>query len=163
MGELTFGPHLRCKKQFDMPHGTVRLHLVYWSHCEHALGWIFRWMTCGFFFRSSRVSNLAPDSLSGSSQHEMMTQKGPNCIRGSCGRKNRVSSNGISTPMRVHNVTRSRGCFSTYGHVSEALKSRIHAHLSLTPLSHSGTFFFATVPICLLQAILLVRTCPPFV
>ena len=37
---------------------------------------------------------------------------------------------------------RSRGWLSTCGHVREGLKSRIHAQVSLTPLSHSGTFFF---------------------
>ena len=58
---------------------------------------------------------------------------------------------------------RSRGWLSTCGHVREGLKSRIHAQVSLTPCHTREHFFFATVPICLLQAILLVRTCPPFV
>ena len=96
-------------------------------------------MTCGFFFRSSRVCNLAPDCQS---QHKLMTQKEANCIPRTCGRKNRMSFNGICSHMRVHNGHRSRGCFSSCWHVREALKSRMHAQVSLTTLSHSGTFFF---------------------
>ena len=100
-------------KQFDMPHGTVRLQVVYWSHCEHALGWIFRSLRCKFRkFRARQLheSNLAPDSCS---QHEMMTQKGANCFLGAKVRQIRWQLTEYCGTTACSNRCRSRGCMST--------------------------------------------------
>jgi hypothetical protein len=128
--------HLHCKQAIWQAACTVRLHLVYWSHCEHACGWIFRWMTCGFGFRRCGACSLARDCPS---QHKMMTHKGANCMPRTCGRKNRKSFNGMCCRLHVPRAA---------GHAEACPDPFFYCTLNVPQASmHTGTGHAAGCPL----------------